>query len=66
MKTQKFDLLTVPCDIPFVVTKNQEEFLNFKTNKKEKQQREEILKKIKINNLIESGPVLKKTIQFKK
>ena len=63
---QKFDVLAVPCDRTFVVSPDKTEaFLNVKPNPEIRRQQEEMVKrlniKLNINNLVEEGPVLKKT-----
>ena len=65
-KKQKFDVLAVPCDKPFIVSSDKTEaFLNIKPNSEIRRQQEEMIKrlniKLNINNLVEEGPVLKKT-----
>ena len=59
---QKFDVLAVTCDRPFVVSPDKTEaFLNVKQNPEIRRQQEEMVKRLNINNLVEEGPVLKKT-----
>lgn len=59
---QKFDVLAVPCDRTFVVSPDKTEaFLNVKPNPEIRRQQEEMVKRLNINNLVEEGPVLKKT-----
>ena len=59
---QKFDVLAVPCDRTFAVSPDKTEaFLNVKPNSEIRRQQEEMVKRLNINNLVEEGPVLKKT-----
>ena len=59
---QKFDVLAVTCDRTFVVSPDKTEaFLNVKQNPEIRRQQEEMVKRLNINNLVEEGPVLKKT-----
>ena len=59
---QTFDVMAVPCDRAFVISPDKtEEFLNVKPNPEIRQQQEEMAKRFRINNLVEEGPVLKKT-----
>lgn len=59
---QNFDALAVPKDNAFVVTPEKvTEFKSLKPNSKVRRQIEEIAKKFGVNNLVEKGPVLKKT-----
>ena len=59
---QKFDVLAVPCGKPFIVSSDKTEaFLNIKPNSEIRRQQEEMVKRIKVNNLVKEGPILKKT-----
>lgn len=60
---KQFDVLAVPFDGAFVVSKEKaEEFKNAKPNPEVRQQMEEMTEKFRVNNLVEEGTVLKKTI----
>jgi len=59
---QRFDILAVPSDRAFVVAPEKaEEFKNQKPNPEVREQMEELAEKFRVNNLVEEGPVLKKT-----
>lgn len=61
-KQQNFEILAVPCDRAFVVSPEKtEEFKNQKANLEVEQKIEEIIDKLRINNLVNDGHVLKKT-----
>lgn len=63
---KQFDVLAVPCDRAFVVSPEKvEEFKNSRPNRGVRQQNEEMVNKLRINNLVEEGPVLKKTRKTK-
>lgn len=56
--------LAVHCDRAFVVScEKAEEFKNMKPNLELKKKREEIREKFRVNNLVQEGPVLTKTIK---
>lgn len=58
---QNFEVLAVPCDRAFVVSREKtEEFLSVKPDPEIRKQQEEMAKIFKINNLFDEGPVLKK------
>lgn len=59
---QTFDVMAVPCDRVFVVSPDKTEaFLSVKPNPEIRQQQKEMAETFRINNLVEEGPVLKKT-----
>ena len=67
IQKKQLTVLAVPCSRSFVVAPEKwEEFKNQKPNPEIRRQMEEIVKKFKANNLIEEGPVLKKTRKYNK
>ena len=59
---QTFDVMAVPCDRAFVVSPDKTEvFLCVKPNPEIRQQQKEMAETFRRNNLVEEGPVLKKT-----
>lgn len=64
---RQFDVLAVPCDRAFVVSADKTEaFFSVKPNPEIRQQQKEMAERLKINNLVEEGPVLKKTRKHNK
>ena len=61
-KSQKFDVLAVPSSRPFVVSADKaEEFKNQTTSPEDSAFVRDLAEKFRVNNLVEEGPVLKKT-----
>ena len=62
VEKQKFDVLAVPCSRPFVVAADKaEEFKNSTTSREDAEFVRELAEKFRVNNLVEEGPVLRKT-----
>lgn len=59
---QNFDVLAVPCRGAFIISLDKtEEFLNQKTDPEIEAANEEMAKQFISNNLVDKGPVLRKT-----
>ena len=64
---QKFDVLAVPCNKPFVVAPDKvEEFKNHKPDPRIRQEIEEMASKLNITDKTNNGPVLVKTFNPQK
>ena len=64
-QTEQLTVLAVPCSRAFVVKPEKvEEFKNQKPNPEIRRQMEEMVKKFKVNNLVNEGP--KKRIKTKR
>lgn len=62
VEKQKFDVLAVPCSRPFVVASDKaEEFKKQTTSPEDSAFVRDLAEKFRVNNLVEQGPVLKKT-----
>lgn len=66
-KNQQFDVLAVPYNMAFVVSKEKvDAFKNIKQDPEVKQQIKEISEEFKVNNLSKEVPILQKKLKFNK